>query len=150
MTNNWLTPRENNGDDLTRWTLNPEGKFTVSSYKNYIASKYFPLQPINVGSLWSTYLPKKCKLFIWTLLHKGLNTGDKCQLRYPKMALSPNWCILCKMNEETAEHSLVQCSFSTAIWSSLNQATTHQRPITLEEMLYVMIRIKQNTKKKVL
>lgn len=89
-------------------------------------------------------------MFIWTLLHKGLNTGDKCKLRHPNMALFPNWCILCKMNDKSIEHTFVQCSYSTTLWSSLNMAATHQLPISLGEILYVLTNIKQNTKKKVL
>lgn len=106
--------------------------------------------PFDVGYLWSSHLPKKCIIFIWTIMNKGLNTRDKCQIRSPKIMISPNWCILCKKSNETAEHMFVHCPFSKYLWAILNSVATSPLSDSIDEMLFVITHIKQNCRKKVL
>lgn len=85
---------------------------------NYIA---FSNSPPNtrVGYLWNNNLPKKCKFFIWSLLHNSLNTLDKVQRRHPSLHINPNWCILCKDHDETGLHLFITCNYSQFIWAHI-------------------------------
>ena len=42
---------------------------------------------------------------------------DMLQCRRPHMALSPNWCVLCKKEEESLNHLFLYCDYSRAIWN---------------------------------
>lgn len=33
------------------------------------------------------------------------------------MVLYPNWCMLCKENEETANQLFIHCNFSMGVWA---------------------------------
>lgn len=33
------------------------------------------------------------------------------------MAISPNWCVLCKRNEESTSHLFIHCIFARDIWA---------------------------------
>ncbi|CAL8992526.1 unnamed protein product [Prunus brigantina] len=35
------------------------------------------------------------------------------------MYLSPNWCVLCKLGEESADHLFLHCPFSLSLWGLL-------------------------------
>lgn len=72
---------------LLIWTL---ASFSMRSLKDYIAVVVDHTLPMDIGPIWSTFIPKKCKFFLWSLFHKGVNTADKCQSRFPSMHLSPN------------------------------------------------------------
>ncbi|GLJ07337.1 hypothetical protein SUGI_0064720 [Cryptomeria japonica] len=58
----------------------------------------------------------KAGAFLWTALHGRILTGDR--LKTIGIA-SLSVCILCKENEETADHLLYWCSYSKKVWDWL-------------------------------
>lgn len=71
---NWQTPINYAGVDITYWALESSGCFSVKSIKNLLNGGLLSSNPLNLGFLWKTLLPKKCKFFTWSLIHKGINT----------------------------------------------------------------------------
>lgn len=102
--------------------------------------------------IWTSLVPKKCKFFIWSLFHKGINTIDKCQSRSPHMALNPNWCVLCKANNETMEHIFVNCTFTQHVWGNffhfVDSSTT--APTSLDDVPKKFCYYKPSTKRSIL
>ena len=47
--------------------------------------------------LWKLRVPSKVMTFDWLVAYKKVNTSDMLQLRRLFKALSPNWCILCRL-----------------------------------------------------
>lgn len=128
----WPQPSFDLNGDTIRWKLTTDGTFTVKSIKDCIR----PPSPQNylskfVGNLWSSLIPKKCKFFLWSILHNGINTMDKYQKRNPSLYLNPNWCVLCRNSSESAEHIFMTCSFSSVFWDQLQQEgiTLHTQTI---------------------
>lgn len=105
-----------------------------------------------MGHLWKNNLPKKCKFFIWSILHKGLNTHDKMQKRYPSLNINPSWCILCKNNEETGEHLFITCHCSQFLWATFFGYLKHNRssPQNMDEVINLLIPQKSATKPSIL
>ncbi|XP_031744692.1 uncharacterized protein LOC116405125 [Cucumis sativus] len=112
-----LPPLPDSGFDNPRWTLNNNGSFTVASIK--LARPLNNQDETNeddgeiYNNLWKSTIPKRCKFFVWTLLHECINTMDMLQRRLPTWNLKPSWCILCKAAEEDRQHFFTHCPFST-------------------------------------
>lgn len=147
-----MQPSSAIGNDYYKWKHTTDGLFIVKSMKKILTPTLTTPLPFDIGYLWSSHLPKKCIIFIWTIMNRGLNIGDKCQTRNPKKMISPNWCILCKKKKsnETAEHMFIHCPFFKYLWAILNSVATSPLPESIAEMLFVITHIKQNSKKKVL
>lgn len=99
--------------------------------------------------LWSAIMPKKCKFFLWTILHQGLNTSDKCQARFFSMSLCPNWCILCKSSTETVEHLFLNCSYSKGI-CRFGEGEHVQHLFSISSLLEFLLQLKINSKAKII
>lgn len=108
----WKQPTSNTENDYYKWKHTVGGLFTVKSMKKNTHASTPQSSFLRCWLSLVQHLPKKCIIFMWTILNKGLDTGDKCQIRSPKTMLSPNWCILCKMNNESVEHIFIHYPFS--------------------------------------
>lgn len=82
------------------WSICSNGTFSVKSLKMHLYNTSIMNNIVNVGSLQTSTLPKKCKVFIWTILHRSLNTADKIQARHHSITLYLNWCVLCRQDIE--------------------------------------------------
>lgn len=77
------------------------------------------LQPSMIKSIWKEDIPKKVKVFLWSLTHRSLNSHDRLQKRCPKWMISPFVCCLCLGNAESFDHLFIHCSFTMKGWHFL-------------------------------
>ncbi|XP_059066274.1 uncharacterized protein LOC131857602 [Cryptomeria japonica] len=56
----------------------------------------------------------KARAFLWIVLHEKILMGDRLKVIGIQ---GPNWCFLCKSEEETSNHLLYKCPFSEACWN---------------------------------
>ncbi|KAL0559838.1 hypothetical protein IC582_000218 [Cucumis melo] len=109
------TPLPNRGHPKPLWKLNSNNIFDTASVKRALAE--VPISPANFHpnlykTLWKVEFPKKCKFFIWTLIHGCINTADRLQKRLPNWTLSPNWCYMCNKSQEDINHLFIHCPYS--------------------------------------
>lgn len=80
-------------------------KFHISFIKEALyrlEARDIPKWSSNIFSgLWQSTIPKKCKLFLWTIYTKlSLNTMEVFHKRLPNISPDPNWCTIFKENGE--------------------------------------------------
>jgi hypothetical protein len=82
----------NNGDTV-RWTLDPSGRFSVSSL--YQKINQGPSQP-HESLLWSAKLPLKIKIFLWQMAKGRLPSNEQINRRHgPLMVVA---CFVARVN----------------------------------------------------
>ena len=120
------TPSFADDNDLPIWKLNTQGTFNTTSLKSAIhtSDSNGPIlfYPDTFRNLWKSSITKKCKFFIWSLIHDWINTADNLQKRLPSMQLRPNWCVMCRKNEENKDHLFLHCSYAATIWKKFKFA----------------------------
>jgi hypothetical protein len=63
--------------------------------------------------IWKSPQWQKIKMFKWLVLHNRILTWENIM----KMGfLGPSRCHLCQVKEETTNHLLYECSYTTKIW----------------------------------
>lgn len=93
--------------DRFRWRLSSDGKFSARSTYDcfFFGREHFPC----ADELWGSWAPLEIKIFVWLALHNRLWTADRLARRNLQ---HPPQCPLCCQEEETANHMLLQCSYS--------------------------------------
>jgi hypothetical protein len=97
--------------DNLLWTPSSNQKFTVKSYYTLLQSgehSYFPWR-----SVWKVKVPPRVAFFLWTAALDRILMVDTLKKRGFTLG---NWCCLCKMNEETTNHLLIHCEYTSALW----------------------------------
>jgi hypothetical protein len=97
--------------DSFTWRCSPSGSYSASSaYRmQFLGSTRSPLMP----TIWQAWAPAKCRLLAWLFVQNRVLTADRLLARrWP----NSYFCPLCMRNLETAEHLLVECPWSTALW----------------------------------
>ena len=107
------------GDDMDSWIYEWGSEiYTAKRYYKF----YFreATSHISYKWLWKSSATMKIKVFGWLLLSDRLNTRNKLKRRHYN--IGDNYgCILCGSNEEeTIEHMIFTCHFSSACWDTLN------------------------------
>jgi len=91
------------------------GLYTIK--EGYIVINSTLLAPPN-PALWNEIWRAKClpkiDMFIWTLAHNAILTGDNLR---KKGWEGPTRCPFCVSKEETVAHLLLNCPFSLEIWN---------------------------------
>lgn len=113
------------GRDKIRWLGTRNGSFTVKSAYNLLLNESQYIHDIqNSGvplfpwkKLWKVQLPPKILHFIWRILHNCVATRDK--LHKVVDNIDP-LCPLCKCNDETCQHFLLDCPISKRLWFALD------------------------------
>ena len=102
--------------DSKRWKLDSSEVFSCKSFFKFLLDS--PEHPSFSPSktVWEAKVPTKVKILGWLVAHKRVNTCDLIQRRRPNCYLSPSWCILCKRNEENADHLFVHCPVALKLW----------------------------------
>lgn len=121
VSHGWNPPINNERTDSIMWSICPNGIFSIKSLKMHLYNSSAIDNTVNVGALWTSTLPKKCKVFIGTIMHRCLNTADKIQARHPFMSLCLNWCVLCRQNIEDLEHLFFHYPYAVSIWHYLQR-----------------------------
>jgi hypothetical protein len=96
------------------WSPTRNHKFKVKSYYNILQPGESTLFPWK--SVWKVKAPPHIAFFTWmAALGKILMIEN---IRKWDFALV-NWCCLCKKSEETVNHLLIHCKFTSEIWHLL-------------------------------
>jgi len=101
------------GRDILRWGNSMKGSFTVKE-AYYLADT----QVINEENqewkvIWGGNWWPKVSLFTWLVAKNKILTWDKIQ---KKGFNGPSRCCLCKNEEETQNHLLINCIFTRKLW----------------------------------
>ena len=128
--------------DLRVWSLSLSGSFSVKFFFCALSKVSNPLMFLLAKFLWSSKVPSKVKALAWLVAHGKVNTNDKLQLRRPYKALCPQWCILCKGNEESIDHLFLHCPVTIGLWHRLfNLVGLIWVPLrSLEDMLVIFLK----------
>ncbi|WVZ55719.1 hypothetical protein U9M48_006344 [Paspalum notatum var. saurae] len=98
--------------DQFRWRFFHSGQYSCRS-----AYQAFFLGAIKFGpwkSIWKSWAPLRCKIFIWLALKNRCWTADRLAKRgLPHPAICP----LCDQEQETVQHLLISRVFSHEIWT---------------------------------
>ncbi|XP_058757172.1 uncharacterized protein LOC131630410 [Vicia villosa] len=101
-------------EDSFKWSINPDGCFTVKYCYDRFKAKLFglllsPEVVIAINHLWKVKVPSKIIFFAWRLLHKRIATIDQLHKRGILMESRDLTCVLCSLEEETITHLLEGC-----------------------------------------
>ena len=66
--------------------------------------------------VWKSGIPAKIKFFAWSLCLKKINTCEVLQRKRPFQCLSPNWCVMCKQDQESFLHLFLHCKYARLLW----------------------------------
>jgi hypothetical protein len=73
-----------------------------------------PPNPALWKEVWKYKSIPKIDMFIWTLAHNAILTGDNLKRKGWE---GPTRCPFCVSNEETVAHILLNCSFAREVWN---------------------------------
>ncbi|XP_057775017.1 uncharacterized protein LOC130993994 [Salvia miltiorrhiza] len=100
------------GDSDTRfWKPSLEGKVTSALAFAHHGQK-FP--QVSWGSwIWEPFIPVRRSLVCWRLLHDRMPTYDRL---IRNGLVTPNWCPICRSNEETVDHTFWNYAPVRKVW----------------------------------
>lgn len=93
---------------------NKDGIFSVQSYYLSLDVRGVPLFPSK--SIWISNIPNKICFFLWLACLNRIPTVD---MLISQGLISPNRCIMCGSNAESANHLLLHCLVASWIWNSM-------------------------------
>eukprot|EP00253_Pinus_taeda_P028919 PITA_28919 len=101
------------GQDQLKWGSNKEGNFNIKEEKGILLGLEAQA-PVRIWQkLWRSKSWMKIKLFMWLVHHRKILTWDNIRKRG---MLGPSRCQLCEAQEETMEHLLNSCIFTSRLW----------------------------------
>jgi hypothetical protein len=101
------------GDDILRWGHSTTGTFNIRE-AYHLRAGHNSLQREEVWSkIWETKSWPKINTFLWLVVHNNILTWDNLRKRG---FIGPSWCQLCGSEEETQNHLLNLCTYSSSIW----------------------------------
>jgi ribonuclease HI len=106
-------PLRKRGKDERGWGRNAKPYSTSLGYSTFQNFPHVPPNPALWKSIWSLKTIPKIDLFLWTLSHSSIQTGENLQ---KKGWEGPFRCPLCQQAEETSNHLLLNCNFSREVW----------------------------------
>jgi hypothetical protein len=91
------------------------GKYTTTTgYKSFTIVPHVPPDPTIWKSIWNSKSILKIDMFVWTLAHRSILTGENPRRRGWE---GPSRCPLCIQEEETLDHMLLKCPFTKDVWN---------------------------------
>jgi hypothetical protein len=101
------------GKDILRWGHSTTGAFNISeAYYIKAGHKTLPREEV-WGKIWDMKTWPKINTFLWLVAHNNILTWDNLRKRG---FIGPSWCHLCGQEEETQNHLLNLCPYSSCIW----------------------------------
>lgn len=97
-----------------RWGRNNEGNFNLKEAKRMALGLDFTNPDKVWKDLWQNQHWMKIKIFMWLVQHKQILTCENLQKRG---IAGPTRCQLCESQEETMEHLLNLCPFTSTFWN---------------------------------
>jgi len=101
-------------DDLLRWGKNNKGVFNLKEAKRITTGLNFPNTDKTWKDIWNSPHWMKIKLFRWLIQQDKILTWENIRKR-GFVGLSR--CHLCGQQEETTNHLLNLCSFTSTLWN---------------------------------
>jgi hypothetical protein len=106
-------PLKNKGKDERGWGRNARAYTTAEGYQLFNNVPTAMPNPTLWKAIWQSNSLPKIDLFIWTLAHKSIQTGENLRRHGWE---GPFRCPLCLHAEETTDHLLLNCGFSKEVW----------------------------------
>jgi len=103
------------GQDQLRWGNNKEGTFNLKEAKGILLKLDSHVPDKIWQNLWRHQGWMKIKLFMRLVHHKEILNWDNIKKRG---VLGPSRCQLCEAQEETMEHILNSCIFTSWLWDT--------------------------------
>jgi ribonuclease HI/exonuclease III len=126
-------PLKKIGKDERGWGRKAQEYTTAEGYNLLQSIPTAPPNPALWKAIWKCRSIPKVDLFIWTLAHKSIPTGENLQRRGWE---GPFRCPLCCQEEETSNHLLLNCNYSRAIWQKITGLQIFTRlPTDVESLL---------------
>ena len=125
--------RRNRSDQL-RWGYGNYGNFNIKEASGLERGDYNTPAEKKWSRLWNLGLWPKITLFIWLLMKGRILTWDNLRRRG---MTEPSKCVICNVAEETMDHLLNQCSWSSRMWREGMERfyQTRRDPGTILEIL---------------
>ena len=106
-------PLKKKGKDERGWGKNAKPYTTANDYRLSINFPNVPPNPIIWKAIWQSKSIPKIDMFIWTLAHNSIQTGESLQRKGWE---GPYRCPLCQQVEETTDHLILDCDYSKEVW----------------------------------
>jgi hypothetical protein len=100
-------------EDQLRWGRENGGEFNLKEAWYYIVDQDQEDPTQQWGKIWSNPQWPKIKMFEWLVLHNRILTWENLRKRG---YIGPSRCHLCQAKEETTNHLLDECSYTTELW----------------------------------
>lgn len=117
-------------EDKLTWPNSKDGNCTVKSgywsmreclnYQNNNPTSSYIHSEVSWKNLWKSKVPERIKQFIWRVKHNEIPT--KANLYNKRIAISHR-CPVCEDAEESLEHMLLICPWTTPIWFTFNMCS---------------------------
>lgn len=116
-------PTETNGSSSQKnlsfhiqnvWTPSKSGQYMAKEGYNFLVNQFEQNDlGIHHKLFWSSRLIPKAEVFAWLATRNKILTAE----RFNKMGFEgPSRCVMCKTQEESVDHLLLNCPFSARIW----------------------------------
>ncbi|CAN6230203.1 unnamed protein product [Urochloa humidicola] len=102
--------------DSITWRFTPDGQYTAKSA--YQVQFMGAIRDNQWTKLWKAKVEHKCRFFMWLLLQCRLPTADRIIRRGGQ---ANPICQLCHTTAESTLHMVAGCSFSSEVWSRMEQ-----------------------------
>ena len=129
-------PLEVHAEDDIVWKHTESGIYTAKSA--YLAQFFGIIRSPMELAVWKAWAPPKVKFFAWLAMQNRVWTADRLAKRgWPNCGLCP----LCKRVQESIDHLLFRCRYTTRLWEmikdwlqleSINTSTWHLARSTKE------------------
>jgi hypothetical protein len=103
-----------NKKDRRGWGQQPDSYTILEGYKLAKENPYASPNLTLWKEVWRYKSIPKIDMFIWTLAHNTILTGDNLKRKGWE---GPMHCPFCISNEETVAHILLNCSFAQEVWN---------------------------------
>jgi hypothetical protein len=107
------SPLKKGKKDKRGWGTLFEIYTTVVGYQHTTIVPHIPPDPTIWKAIWTSKSIPKIDIFVWTMAHKGILTGEKLRRRGWE---GPYGCPLSFQEQETIDHLLLNYVFSKEVW----------------------------------
>jgi hypothetical protein len=112
-------------EDVWKWVLVDDGKFTVNSTYVFLGSIFSPVSDLGnqelrvLNNIWKSPAPSKVIAFSWKLLHNRIPTRSNLLYRGIDVNGGNVMCTHCHGMEEAELHLFLFCEFAMRVWKSI-------------------------------